>query len=1186
MRLQIFTFIKPYMNPENNIVKNYSVKETPWYFGAYLNMARHNVYLLINHLTDKFSYLKNYKKLSLEKQTGTSKFELRPQPFSILTDDEQIVNENILTKIFDTSYPQYDNDRFRIYKYMVRKHSLPFIKNFSETGGRNLDDNPIIDYDGLHQYINEAFALLVRLRDSFSHYLAIDKFGNKIEDRNLTVSTNIHTQVINLYTNSPNYSLERFSATQSDFDYEHLSLYKIFEADNITFTEQGLYFFINLFLERGYGIKFLKKIRGFKNDTNPAFRATIKTFTTYALKVPDERLDNDDPRMSLLMDVLNELKRCPAILSKHLSDQDQKKFNPQLNDDSKANVLLNSVNYDDIDDEQIDYLLNSITTFKRHQDRFPYFALRCIDELNLLPNIRFQVALGSIERRSYDKVVGDVIIDRRILKKLNAFGKLSYFEGKEEQVLLELNRKVKDQDLLFDQFNPHYNINNNKIGFYTFSSGKEKIQWPTIADFPKEGNLHQKRDNSIPKSFLSIHELPKLLLLALKDPELAEKTITDFLDVNKNLVLNKAALGQIRDKIKLCPSIFNRRRVEEKALKQKGRIQFLNHAQIKNLRQRNKITDERLADLKFMDSMISNTKNIKIKEYLKQINYNQVLETRKDALRQVLPAGLKVNQLPTIVIDYLLGMVGQDPHKKILARFKEIKTDTNKRLKQLDRDDDSRLKVGEIATFLTKDIINLVISEDLKKKITSAYYGRIQYQFANFSISKGELTTIIEQLGLFDNIKGHPFLASSMLNKVKGIREFYDNYLSAKLKWINGIIANKNLKDLLKNNKISLPFKIKSIISKSEAKNLDNWLKSKKDMPVDLPVSIFDDQLNTYLKKELQHVNIAFQETDKFSVLLTKLLNGDKQPFYNHTRWYRSEEGDVPFSPDGHSSLTIKNNYSSYAELTEKKIRHVQTQDRVLRLACQSILGQLSDVDDTLTFYLQDILAFTNTNPLNRPATFKHKLKEISSEGVYVVAEDTLSQKEEVVKYLVLEQEEEQNLYDGQKGFQWTIKDFGRFRRFMHDRRLPAIFNYLETSISSYDLLSYQISEYDRYREAIFRETFELEAYLANTYFDEVVVLKLQDKAIFPQVQFKTYLELIKQRNMLDKAACEFINSIRNKFSHSEFPDYYPEISKITVDDIDDFELNKSKKGFKEYAGLSISKKVFDLYQSIMVSCK
>lgn len=35
----------------------YDTTTTPWYFGAYLNMARHNVFLLINHVTDRFSHL-------------------------------------------------------------------------------------------------------------------------------------------------------------------------------------------------------------------------------------------------------------------------------------------------------------------------------------------------------------------------------------------------------------------------------------------------------------------------------------------------------------------------------------------------------------------------------------------------------------------------------------------------------------------------------------------------------------------------------------------------------------------------------------------------------------------------------------------------------------------------------------------------------------------------------------------------------------------------------------------------------------------------------------------------------------------------------------------------------------------------------------------------------------------------
>ena len=34
----------------------YTLKETPWYFGAYLNQARHNLFLVLNDLTIKLGF--------------------------------------------------------------------------------------------------------------------------------------------------------------------------------------------------------------------------------------------------------------------------------------------------------------------------------------------------------------------------------------------------------------------------------------------------------------------------------------------------------------------------------------------------------------------------------------------------------------------------------------------------------------------------------------------------------------------------------------------------------------------------------------------------------------------------------------------------------------------------------------------------------------------------------------------------------------------------------------------------------------------------------------------------------------------------------------------------------------------------------------------------------------------------
>ena len=61
-----------------------TIENDPQYFGGYLNMARHNVFLLINHLTEAFSNLKN----------------IDDEQFSLLNDDEEITSsKHLLSQI-------------------------------------------------------------------------------------------------------------------------------------------------------------------------------------------------------------------------------------------------------------------------------------------------------------------------------------------------------------------------------------------------------------------------------------------------------------------------------------------------------------------------------------------------------------------------------------------------------------------------------------------------------------------------------------------------------------------------------------------------------------------------------------------------------------------------------------------------------------------------------------------------------------------------------------------------------------------------------------------------------------------------------------------------------------------------------------------------------------------------------
>src|SRR5690606_8619874 len=149
--------------------------------------------------------------------------------------------------------------------------------------------------------------------------------------------------------------------------------------------------------------------------------------------------------------------------------------------------------------------------------------------------------VGRLELTSYKKSVGGLEINRRLLKDINAFGKLSYFENKEEKIRAKFSRQLVGQTIIFDQFFPHYNIENNKIGFYRLRPNgdtKNDVKLPVITD--------KKKMNIVPEAFISVHDLPRLLLLALTSPEDAEKVIDDFLNQNRQIILNKQALQSLK----------------------------------------------------------------------------------------------------------------------------------------------------------------------------------------------------------------------------------------------------------------------------------------------------------------------------------------------------------------------------------------------------------------------------------------------------------------------------------------------------------------------------------------------------------------------------------------------------------------------------------------------------------------
>lgn len=300
------------------------------------------------------------------------------------------------------------------------------------------------------------------------------------------------------------------------------------------------------------------KIEAQKNDVTfnrqdtPENNIIREMLSIYRVRIPrGNRFDKQDNATTVALDMLNELCRCPRPVYDVLTPKGQKAF-------------------EDIVDKETGGVSAKVDRI-RYTDRFPYLALRAIDEANLLPGIRFQIQLGYYRFAFYDKycIDGKSLL-RRLGKSVNGFGKLSAIEAKrkldwnpeeegvDSQVPNKFQRKVyaktqlEDGKTELDLLRPvedvvdnepyitdraaSYNIHNNRIGLYWEKDKDKKLNSEDVLVFPelkaenKDEDGHRKAAvvQKAPLCSLSVRDLPALLFLCYlygHSGSIAEKVI-------------------------------------------------------------------------------------------------------------------------------------------------------------------------------------------------------------------------------------------------------------------------------------------------------------------------------------------------------------------------------------------------------------------------------------------------------------------------------------------------------------------------------------------------------------------------------------------------------------------------------------------------------------------------------------
>jgi hypothetical protein len=1056
----------------------------PQYFGAYLNMARHNIFTINNHLVKK----------------------LKLQDTLVLSDEESIPDSFLVKKIKEK--PNL------LFTQLIR--FLPIAKVFNpellpkEEQEKEKEEN--IDFKSLADTLKICFGELNKFRNDYTHYYSKTNGLDRkiIIDENLAVFLRINK------TRAIEYTKKRF---KDIFEDKHFIITEKKELvdQSSKITQDGLVFFICLFLDRENAFQFINRIIGFKDTRTPEYKATREVFSSFCVNLPHDKFISDDPVQAFILDMLNELNRCPLELYNNITKKEKKQFQPDISD-KISNIEENSIPEEISVDKYEEYIQN-ITTKIRRKDRFPYFALKYLDMKDDY-QLKFHINLGKALLDTHKKLCLGKEENREIVEDVKIFGKLKDFEN-EDKIIKNIDKKKKME---FKQFNPHFHIENNKIGF-SFNLKSCSIKY----GLSEKPNLKL----SIPDGFLSINELPKVLLLELLKKGKSIEIIKSFLNTNRENILNKEFIERVKEDLVFEKSFYRSfQKKKEPAYSEKA-----------------------LSILK--------DRKTKLNSLLRQHNLND-------------------KQIPARILNYWLDIKPVKEEMSIANKIKAMKKDCIDRLKAKKKN--KAPKVGEMATYLAHDIVDMIIDEKLKNKITSFYYDKMQECLALFSDEEKKqlfLQICEKELNLFDEKKGHPFLKELDLYNINKTSDIYEKYLEKKgnnmktlknekqqksyqsdTSWLytTFYVKSKNPTTNKWETKVNLPpdlsklpFSIRNLLRKKS--NFEQWLKNVTDgysdndkpKPVDLPTNLFDDILVTILREKLKEGNKLFDTKDKFSKLF-ELYFGETQPYYYAEREYNVYKEPIKFKLGTQNKFKkyfqeiidkvsrnqeskrneerktnkilppiekkdILNVFNKAITENEKIIRFCQTKDRIIFL----IIKELLKSDKEIEIKLKDIYPLSEKSPLNHTEKIEQKIKgklSYGENGGYIKEE---SQRPEI----------EKTITDKRK-----LKDYTVFKKFIPDKRLPELFEYFKEDIIEYSILERELSEYNRCKEFVFDKVFELE----KNVIEKPNALEEMNTGYITNIPNETYLNWLISKKIIDENMKLFIKIIRNSFSHNQFP--------------------------------------------------
>ncbi|NCC09462.1 MAG: hypothetical protein EOM31_02990 [Bacteroidia bacterium] len=392
--------------------------EDAYYFAHYANMARHNAYLILNHINK-----------------------------SIFGNESTLKEENLQIAIIKILDPKNGADH-HAKAIKLLNHHFPFIacyykedikKAVENSAYKEMNDKKL-DHLKEPLTLKQILKTLTGIRNELNHY------GYSRKEHPIPFFQDLFNDSIQLAKKRMiEFNETRFNSIQ-DSPY-----HKMVDPKDSVLTDTGKLFFLCLFLDKKNAFEMLAKVKGFKNRTDEKYRATLECYTQLCCKTPYPKLESSD----ISLDILNELNRCPNALYQVLSEEDKLKFKKEPNEETAEE-------------------LNPI--MKRYDDRSAYLALRYFDRTKCLDNITFHLQLGrKVMGEPHKKVFDGKERTHQILKEMRVHDKLSTYETEEAQTFFQSKIESNEVEL----FAPHYRMVGNRIGL-SFGTPSEKKEGYSI----------------------------------------------------------------------------------------------------------------------------------------------------------------------------------------------------------------------------------------------------------------------------------------------------------------------------------------------------------------------------------------------------------------------------------------------------------------------------------------------------------------------------------------------------------------------------------------------------------------------------------------------------------------------------------------------------------------------------------